>query len=69
MIIQTRRGKGFANVLRGRVVAVEALEGDAVPLRCRGQKIETGEAYEFRVLLDVAEFQLIARSWRSDEAA
>ena len=65
MIIQTRRRNGrFSSVLRGVVVRVDALADGHIPLRCRGLKAETGEAYEFRVLLTEAEFEVLARSRR-----
>lgn len=62
MIIQTRRPKGFAAVLRGEVIGIDTLVDGHIPLWCRGTKRETGEPYAFRVLLTEAELEAIARS-------
>ena len=64
MIVQTKRAPGkFATVLRGELVKV----GDATPIEgCywllgRGSKKETGEPYEFRLVLTKVEVQQLAR--------
>lgn len=62
MIVQTLRRQIFASCLRGELVGVDASIDGHVPLRCRGVKAETGEPYEFRVLLTEAEFALLVRA-------
>lgn len=65
MIVQTKRQRGFGAVLKGSQFTVTT-GGEYIELSSWGVKEQTGEQYEFRVLLTRGEALILQRAMLHD---
>lgn len=63
MIVETKRANGFGAVLKGGQLKVNHRAGEHYVLTSWGNKRETGELYEFRVMLTVNEVRSIVQAY------